>query len=176
VTGIDLSADFVTLARDLTGRVGLADRVAVEVGSATALPWGDGSFDRAMLNHVGMNIADKAGVFAEVRRVLVPGGLFGVYEQMRIGDGELAFPLPWADDPGASFVVGHDDYLHLLEGAGFVVERDEDRTAAVAGPPVDGVLTPADLFGPGFAERIGNNIHATLAGTLGAVLVVARAA
>ncbi len=49
--------------------------------------YGDGSFARAMLNHVGMNIADKACVFAEVRRVLQLGGLFTVYDQMRTGDG-----------------------------------------------------------------------------------------
>ena len=30
-----------------------------------------------------MNIADKAQLFAEVRRVLKPGGVFGVYDVMR---------------------------------------------------------------------------------------------
>jgi short subunit dehydrogenase-like uncharacterized protein len=55
------------------------------------------------------------------------------------------------------------------------VELDEDRTAAVARPPEPGALTPAAVFGAGFVERIGNNIAATMAGTLGAVLLVARA-
>ena len=43
------------------------------------------------------------------------------------------------------------------------------------GPPAAGDLTPADLFGPGFAERFGNNIAAALAGDLAPVLMVARA-
>ncbi len=104
VTGIDLSPDFVDLARKLTDRVGLTDLVTFDVGSATALPYDDGSFSRAMLNHVGMNIAAKDRVFAEVRRVLEPDGLFAVYEQMRVGDGDLTYPMPWADDETSSFV------------------------------------------------------------------------
>lgn len=177
VSGIDLSADFVDLARSLTERVGLSNQVGYDVGSATDLPYPDASFSRAMMNHVGMNIADKAQVFAEVRRVLEPGGLFSVYEQMRLGNGALTFPLPWAEDEASSFVETRERYAALLEGAGFGVDHDEDRTAANAagGPPTPGALSPAALFGPEFGERIANNIADTTAGTLGAVLMVARA-
>ncbi len=176
VTGIDLSQDFVDLARALTERLDLSSQVSFEVGSATDLPFEDGSFDRAMLNHVGMNIADKAGVFAEARRVLRPGGLFAVYEQMRMGDGEVAYPLPWADSEASSFIETREGYAALLREAGFAVEHDEDRTPANAagGPPPAGALTPGDLFGPAFGERLGNNIAAAMAGTLGAILMVAR--
>ena len=61
--------------------------------------------------------------------------------------------------------------------AGFAIAVAEDRTAAVAaaGPPPPGSLTPADLFGPGFVERIVNNFTATGAGILSTVLIVARA-
>ncbi|MEZ5171392.1 MAG: class I SAM-dependent methyltransferase [Acidimicrobiia bacterium] len=178
VTGIDLSPDFVALARLLTQRLGLSDQVTFDVGSATDMPYTEGSFARAMLNHAGMNIADKAQVFAEVRRVLEPGGLFAVYEQMRVGDGEIVYPLPWADDETSSFVETRQRYAELLTDAGFTIEHDEDRTSANAagGPPAPGALTPSDLFGPGFEERLGNNIAAALAGALGAVLMVARAA
>lgn len=177
VTGIDLSPDFVALARTLTERVGLASHVAHDVGTATALPYADGSFARAMLVHAGMNIPDKATTFREVRRVLEPGGLFAVYEQMRIGDGDLTYPLPWATDETASFVETRDGYATLLGDAGFRLEHEEDRTAAnaAAGPPAPGALTPGDLFGPGFAARLHNNIAAAMSGTLGAVLMVARA-
>jgi SAM-dependent methyltransferase len=176
VTGIDLSPDFVDLARKLTARVGLSDLVSFDVGSATALPYDDGSFSRAMLNHVGMNLPEKDRVFSEVRRVLEPDGRFAVYEQMRVGDGDLTYPLPWAEDDSSSFVERRDRYVELLRTAGFQIEMDEDRTAAVAagGPPAAGALTPAVLFGPGFAERIRNNLAATAAGILGSVLIVAR--
>ncbi len=185
VTGIDLSADFVDLARSLTERLGLGSQVTFDIGSATELPYADASFARAMLNHVGMNIADKAAVFGEVRRVLEPGGRFAVYEQMFLragdgdgdGDGDLIYPLPWAEDASSSFVETRERYVELLTAAGFDVEHDEDRTAANAagGPPPPGALTPGDLFGPGFGEAMGNNIVAAMTGTLGAVLMVARA-
>ena len=177
VTGIDLSPDFVDVATKLTARVGLTDRVRFDLGSATAMPYGDATFSRAMINHVGMNIPEKDRVFAEVRRVLGPDGLFAVYEQMRVGDGDLTYPLPWAEDETSSFVETRERYAELLHTAGFRIEADEDRTAAVAaaGPPPAGVLTPADVFGPGFAERIGNNIADTMAGKLSPILIVARA-
>ena len=177
VTGIDLSPDFVAVARSLTERVGLTERVTFDLGSATAMPYDDASFSRAMLNHVGMNIPDKDLVFAEVRRVIEPDGRFAVYEQMRVGDGDLTYPLPWAEDSSSSFVETRGRYAELLLAAGFRIETDDDRTAAVAaaGPPPAGALTPAAVFGPGFTQRIGNNISDTIAGKLSPVLIVGRA-
>lgn len=174
VTGIDLSPDFIAVAGDLTRRLGLDGSVSFDVGSVTELPYADASFSRAMMNHVGMNIADKARVFAEVRRVLEPGGRFAVYDEMRTGDGEYTYPLPWADDSKTSFVETRERYAQLLRAAGFSVEEDEDRTPANAagGPPAPGALTPADLFGEGFAERMVNNITAAMNGSIAAVLMV----
>ena len=65
--------------------------------------------------------------------------------------------------------------LRLREYGATKPESDDDRTAENAGPPPPGALTPAPVFGEGFGERIGNNIAATMAGTLGTILIVARA-
>jgi len=85
--------------------------------------------------------------------------------------------MPWADDAGASFVEWQDEYARLLGEAGFAVERTESLVPviAAAGPPPEGSLNPGDLFGPGFAERIGNNLTAAFAGILSPILMVARA-
>jgi MPBQ/MSBQ methyltransferase len=175
VVGIDLSPDFVRVARSLTARVGLADRVEHHVASGDRIDAADGSFDRAMIVHVGMNIPNKAAVFAEVRRVLKPGGMFGVYEQMRTAETEPTYPLPWAEDERSSFVGTPEEYARYLAEAGFRVERTEDRTAATAssGPPPR--LSPALVFGSGFLERIANNVAAARAGILAPVLMIARA-
>lgn len=175
VTGIDLTEEFVTAATELTARVGLAARARFVTTPGESLPFEAASFDGALMVHVGMNIPDKGAVFEEVHRVLRPGALFAVFEQMRTGEGELPYPMPWAVDERSSFVEAPDAYTAHLEGAGFDVVEVEDRTAATLGPPPGGTLSPMAVFGPAFGQRIGNNVAATRAGLLGAVLVVARA-
>lgn len=179
VVSVDLSPDFVQAARVLTERTGLADRVEHRLGSAERLDLETGRFSRAMMLHVGMNLPDKAAVFAEVRRLLVDGGVFGLFEQVRVNPGALTYPLPWAQDEASSFLTGLDGLTRALAASGFAVEEVEDRTAAVpeaaagaSGPPR---LSPATVFGPGFAERLGNDVAAIRAGVLTPVVVLARA-
>jgi SAM-dependent methyltransferase len=131
VTGIDLTPAFVAAATELSARTGLADRTRFVEGSALDLPFEDASFDAATLFHVGMNIADKARLFAEARRTLRRGGTFAVYEVMRKGQGPLPFPLPWADSEATSFVETPDTYRALLAAAGFSITGEREHTALV---------------------------------------------
>lgn len=176
VVGVDLSPDFVTAAQRLTGLVGLSTAVEFLTGSGADTGLADGSCDRASLIHVGMNIPDKAAVFAEVRRVLAVGGLFGLYEQMRTGPGDLTYPLPWAVDERSSFLATPEDYVRDLTAAGFRVVRQENRLAAAArGGPAPGGVDQAAVFGPVFAERIQNNLAGARAGILAPMLLIAVA-
>ncbi|MFC9645685.1 SAM-dependent methyltransferase [Streptomyces mirabilis] len=86
VTGVDLTEEYVDVARRLTDRVGLADRARFQQGDVTALPFPRASFDRAWMLHVGMNIEDKGRLFTEISRVLTDNGLFIVYDVMLLGD------------------------------------------------------------------------------------------
>lgn len=174
VTGIDLTPEFVAAATELSAQSGVAERVSFVTTAGESLPFEPDVFDAAMMVHVGMNIPDKQAVFAEVHRVLAPGSLFGIYEQMRSDPGDLPFPMPWAEDARSSFVESSADYVRQLEAVGFSVEDVEDRTASTMGPPPAGPLSPVAVFGGVFAERIGNNVAATRAGLLKAVLVLAR--
>lgn len=175
VTGVDLSPAFVEAATTLTARVGLNDRVTFVTTAGEAMPLADHSFDAAAMVHVGMNVPDKAALFSDVHRVLVPGGLFGIYEQVRADDGDLTYPLPWAEDERSSFVETVEAYRTHLADAGFSIVDVEDRTAAAAGPPPARPVSNAVVFGEGFVLRIGNNIAATKAGLLRAGLVLAKA-
>jgi len=129
VTGIDLTDEYVRVAGALSQRAGLTDEVKFVQGSALSLPFAPGSFDGAYMLHVGMNIADKATLFGQVKRVLRPGGIFGVYDVMRIGAGDLAFPVPWARTAETSFVADAGDYRRLLREAGFDVRKERERRA-----------------------------------------------
>jgi len=127
VTGIDLSDEYVTVANALAARVGLGAMVSCQQGSALALPFTPGSFDAAYLLHVGMNIENKSGLFAQIRRVLAPSGILGIYDIMRLGAGGLSYPVPWAGGPETSFVADAATYRRLLESAGFDVLKERNR-------------------------------------------------
>ena len=127
VTGVDLTAEYVEVATSLTRRSGLAELVQFRQASATTLPFSDGSFDRVCMLHVGMNIADKAALFAEIRRVMVAGGRFGIYDLMRVGPGDITYPMPWAGSPATSFLMEPQRYRELLAQARLPVQAERDR-------------------------------------------------
>ena len=127
VTGIDLSAEYAAVANALAARVGLSERVSCRQGSALALPFEPGSFDGAYMFHVGMNIEDKAKLFREVRRVLTPAGVFGIYDVMRLAAGDLHYPVPWTGSADVSFVEDAASYRKLLAAEGFEVVKERSR-------------------------------------------------
>lgn len=130
VTGIDLTDSYVAIAGHLSQTVGLAGSTRFVQGSALALPFDAASFDAAMMLHVGMNLADKPLLMREAARVLKPGAVFAVYDIMRLADGPLAFPLPWAPSAEDSFAATPDGYRGAAEAAGFRTEAERERGAS----------------------------------------------
>ena len=132
VTGIDLTAEFCEVARVLTRAVGLADRIAFEQGNALAMPFADASFDGAYSMNVSMNIADKAGLYREVRRVLKPGAWFILAEVTQGAAGPPTYPTPWARTAETSFLSTPAETHAALEAAGFTVVHSRDTVADAA--------------------------------------------
>lgn len=131
VTGIDLTRAFIAAAERLTARVGLASSCRFELGSATGLPFANESFDVVWSQNVLMNVADKARCFAEVARVLKPGGRFA-FEAVLAGDGRaIHLPTFWASRAELNHLVTRHELAALLAGAGLVEQALEDTTAAV---------------------------------------------
>jgi SAM-dependent methyltransferase len=127
VTGIDLTEEFVRVARSLTARTKLDGLVEFRQGSALEMPFEPESFDRAYMIHVGMNIADKPGIFREVRRVSKAGGLFTVFDIVRAREAAIQYPVPWALSEETSFVGTTKDYRDALQGAGFQITQERGR-------------------------------------------------
>jgi len=196
VTGVDLSPGFVETATYLTARSGLSDRVTFQTGDALHLSFDDASFDAVFLQHVVMNIENRAALYAEVRRVLAPGGRLAIYDLVRRG-GEVLYPAPWARDASTSFLLSEEETRTALEQAGFNVSvwRDDTpraldwfqtmtpRDSTGTGTPSSSSNQPAPaspsplnlglILGPGFQAATANlarNLRENRLGVLAAIL------
>jgi SAM-dependent methyltransferase len=121
VIGIDVSADMVTIAGRRNAAAVAAGRVRVVEGDGTALPVDDGTLAGALSVHSVYFWADPAGVLAEIRRALRPGGRLVV----ALRPGEL--PLPGRFDPAVYRVPTTDELTRWLRAAGFTDVRAEWR-------------------------------------------------
>lgn len=131
VHGIDLTAEFVETARRLSDATGLSDLTDFRVGTALDLPFDDARFDVVTMLHVGMNIADKSALACEMARVLRPGGRVAIYDVMRLSDGSIEYPMPWASDERTSFLSPPSTYVEALTAAGFEPTTPENWTDLV---------------------------------------------
>lgn len=71
--GIDMTEAMLDRARRSAAAVGLTN-VQMQLADATALPLADGSVDVVISNGVLNLVSEKEKAFAEIRRVLRPGG------------------------------------------------------------------------------------------------------
>ena len=178
VTGIDLSEPFVDAARYLTGRTGQSGQVAFQTGSALELAFQDGLFDIVFLQHVAMNIADRARLYSELRRVLKPGGKFATFDIVSNG-GEPLYPVPWARTEATSFLLTAPQTGAAIEAAGFhnLVWKDDTEVAKAwfaelraSGPPPSPNL--GLVMGPDFAQLAANLGRNLMEGRLAVVTAV----
>jgi sarcosine/dimethylglycine N-methyltransferase len=182
VTGVDLSEPFVDAARYLTERTGQSGQVSFETASVLNLPFDDGRFDAALLQHVAMNLSDRAGLYREIRRVLRPGGRFATFDVV-LNSGEPHYPVPWARTPATSFLLTAAATREAIEPAGFRTLAWQDDTEAAktwiaklraAGPPPSPNL--GVVMGPDFAQLAANLGRNLLEGRLGILTAVFEAA
>jgi SAM-dependent methyltransferase len=185
VTGIDLTNEFVETGNDLCKWVGLDQRIFLRQGSALSMPFAERSFDGAYMLHVGMNIEDKEKLASEVARVLRPRSSFGIYDVMRTGPGELAYPVPWATTADLSAVAEPERYKKALNDAGLTVIAERNRRdfalaffaelrakiAAAGGPPPLGLHV---LMGKSTPEKVQNMIDAISNGSIAPIELIAR--
>jgi SAM-dependent methyltransferase len=187
VDGIDLTPEYVETGRAICQWVGLDDRISLHQGSALSLPFAGSAFDCAYMLHVGMNIDNKVKLCSEIARVLRPGAVFGIYDVMKTGEGELTFPVPWATTAQSSAVAEPAQYRSALEASGFALTAELNRrdfalaffdelqakTMAAGGPPPLGLHI---LMGRNAADKIRNMIANISTGLIAPVEMIARKA
>jgi len=173
VTGVDLIEPFVNAARYLTERTGQSGQVSFEIASALELPFDGGRFDVALLQHVAMNIYERARLYREVRRVLKLGGRFAIFDVV-LNQGEPHYPLPWARTPATSFLLTAAATREAIETAGLrmLAWRDDTEAAKawIAELRASGPRSSPNLsvvMGPDFPQLSANLGRNLMEGRLG---------
>lgn len=133
VRGIDMTPPYLETAELLNALTGLTDRVLLERGDVTDMRFADQSFDVVWTQHAAQSVPDKAAFFAELFRVLKPGGRAVVHDLHRGPGSPVHFPAFWGQDDTISFLVSDAELRELLEAAGFTVVDWNDTTASAHG-------------------------------------------
>jgi ubiquinone/menaquinone biosynthesis C-methylase UbiE len=129
VVCVELNAGRAEGARELTGRVGLAQRVRVVRGDAQHIPLKSRCVDAIISQEALLHVPDKAAAIREAHRILVPGGL------LAFTDWALPGALAQTDREAmwrgiaAQTVQTFETYRALVLGAGFRMRSEEDLTA-----------------------------------------------
>jgi SAM-dependent methyltransferase len=137
VVGVDPTPAQLATARRLMAETGIEFQLVEAAGEAVPLP--DASFDLALSEHGAATWADPHRWLPEAARLVRPGGrlvfLHGTplaclcYPQAGSITTELQRPyfglrrLEWEDGEGVDFQLTHGDWIAVLHGAGFEVER-----------------------------------------------------
>lgn len=151
-TGFDVELPVIEAARRRAEAKNLSDRARFVCGAPGPLPFADGSFDVVFSKDALLHVPDKDALFAEIFRVLKPGGVFAASNWMIGHDGEPSDDMKaYIAAEGLSFSMASPArYRAAMERAGFrdvaVVDRNpwyrevaREELARLKGPLYDKV-------------------------------------
>jgi arsenite methyltransferase len=146
VLGVDMTSEMVTKARGNAAKLGYQN-VEFREGQIEQMPVDSGSVDVVISNCVLNLVPDKGRAFAEMFRVLRPGGRFCVSDI--VATGELPAPVREVAALYVGCVAGamaERSYLGLLETTGFQdVRIAEARPIPLSDEALAGYMSAADI-------------------------------
>ena len=129
VLGIDVERPVIERARAAAARAGLSERLAFRLVSPGPLPFADTTFDVATSKDAIIHLADKAAIYAEMYRVLRPGGRLSVSDWL---GGEPPYSPEmqfWLDTAHSGFRMETlEATAAMIESVGFIEIEARDRT------------------------------------------------
>jgi ubiquinone/menaquinone biosynthesis C-methylase UbiE len=127
VIASDITPEMLAVTQRLAAERGLAN-VNIAEASAEDLPYDDGSFDLVTCRIAPHHFADVPGFVAEAARVLKPGGVFGLVDNISPDDAATAAQynaLERLRDPSHGRCLTLDEWLKLISRAGMTVRHRE---------------------------------------------------
>ena len=160
---VDLTAEFCRVGTWLTGLTGLEGRVRFHHASALRTPLRAGAYDVVWMQNSAMNIEDRRALYAEVARLLRPGGRYALQEVMAGPVSPVYYPTNWASTAETSFLRSPDEVRSLSAAAGLPeltwIDTTEEATVdareranPTTGSPARPTYTPDAL-----ADQIAQN-------------------
>jgi len=163
VVGVDVEEPVVAVARQRIAEAGLSDTVAVERVAPGRLPFPDARFDVVFSKDAMVHIADKDALFAELFRLLKPGGCLAASDWLTSHDGTPSEDMrAYLDAEGLSFgMASPERYRAAMDAAGFVDialtdrnpwyrEVSREELARLKGPLYASV---AEALGPDYVDK-----------------------
>ena len=128
-TGFDVEKLVIETARRGAIRQGLEGRVNFVQAPPGPLPFMDASFDVVFSKDALLHVPDKDALFAEIFRVLKPGGVFAASNWMISHDGEPSADMKaYVAAEGLSFTMASPArYAEAMRRAGFAGITIRDR-------------------------------------------------
>jgi len=129
VYGLDISSGMLETTRRRLAKAGLMDKVELQCGDATTLPYGDNSFDVVFMSFT-LELFDTPEIpklLAEIGRVLKLGGRIGVVSISKENGKSLLLRLyEWAHRKWPKYVDCRPIYLERsLREAGYEIRKKE---------------------------------------------------
>ena len=155
---VDFTEEFCRVGTWLTDLTKLERQVHFYHASALQTPLSTGAYDLVWMQNTGMNINDRNALYAEVSRLLRPGGQYALQEVMVGPVSPVFYPQGWASTAETSFLYPPDEVHGFITAAGFRKREWVDITEETAadlrqrathpgGNTRTAVYTPGDLSG-----------------------------
>jgi ubiquinone/menaquinone biosynthesis C-methylase UbiE len=131
VIGTDVDAGLLAQAARLVDEAGLANRITMQLIEPGPLPFADSTFDVVYSKDAIIHVVDKAALYAEIMRVLVPGGALAISDWLfDAADPVSPETREWLDKGGLTFQLETADNVRsMLDAAGFTGISLRDRNA-----------------------------------------------
>jgi phosphoethanolamine N-methyltransferase len=129
IVSIDIQAEQVERSRQLATKRGVSDRITFQLVEPGPFPFEDANFDVVFSLGVLVQIPNKPSLFADISRVLRPGGTLTANDWLRGDDGPLsAEMLTFMEGAGLTYNWATlDETRGALEQAGFTDVAIRDR-------------------------------------------------
>ena len=146
VLGLDMTPAMVDKARDNAEKLGF-NNVEFRLGDIEAMPIGGNRADVVVSNCVLNLVPDKKKAFAEIYRILKPGGHFSISDV--VIQGELPEGLRNDAEMYAGCVAGailKEDYLDLIHQTGFKgIQVQKERAIQIPDDILSNYLTADEI-------------------------------